>query len=65
MELKQHILKQHIHACAITMIAQLKTISTIELYGQKEYNFLYGMNEKHTSFKRMFNEIKRIIWLRK
>ena len=32
---------------------------------EKRYNFLYGMNEQHGSFKRMFKEIKRILWRNK
>jgi len=46
------------------MLAQLKIINTIELKN-KEYDFLYGLNYKHTSFKRMFKELKRIIWRKK
>ena len=29
---------------------------------EKELDFVYGMEEYHTSFKRMFKQIKRIIW---
>ena len=47
------------------MITELKLINKIELHGDREYCFIYGMNEKHDSFKRMFKEIKRILWLRK
>lgn len=57
-------LKKYIKSISTSMIAQLKTINEFELYGQKEYDFLYGHNEKHTSIKRMFKEIKRI-WLKK
>mgnify|MGYP003658007416 FL=1 len=49
----------------LSMMAQIKTINEFELHGQKEYMFLYGHNERHTSLKRMFNEIKRIVkWLK-
>jgi len=58
-------LKQHIQLSSIMMLTQLRIINTIELHGEKEYCFLYGMNERHDSFTRMFKEIKRIIWLRK
>lgn len=58
-------LKEHIQLSSIMMLTQLRIINTIELQGEKEYCFLYGMNERHDSFKRMFKEIKRIIWLRK
>ena len=47
------------------MLTQLKIINIMELYGEGEYDFLYGMNEKHTSFIRMFKEIKRILWRKK
>ncbi len=57
-------LKNHIQLCSITMLAQIKIINTIELKN-KEYDFLYGLNYKHTSFKRMFKELKRIIWRKK
>ena len=30
-------------------------------YKDEELDFAYGMEEYHTSFKRMFKEIKRII----
>jgi len=49
----------------LSMMAQLKAINEFELHGQKEYMFLYGHNERHTSLKRMFNEIKRLLWLKK
>ena len=54
-------LKNHIQFSTISMIAQLKIINSIELRN-KRYDFLYGLNEKHTSFKRMFKELRRIIW---
>ena len=47
------------------MLTQLKIINIMELYGQEEYDFLYGMNEKHTSFVRMFKEIKRTLCRKK
>ena len=58
-------LKNHIQLCSIMMITELKLINKIELHGDREYCFIYGMNEKHDSFKRMFKEIKRILWLKK
>tara|TARA_R100000479_G_C6386734_1_gene203277 strand:- start:987 stop:1166 length:180 start_codon:yes stop_codon:yes gene_type:complete len=54
-------LKNHIQFSTISMIAQLKIRNSIELK-DKQYDFLYGLNEKHSSFKRMFKELKRIIW---
>jgi len=47
------------------MLTQLRIINTIEVHGEREYLFLYGMNERHASFRRMFKEIKRILWLRR
>ena len=29
---------------------------------RKELDFVYGMQEYHTSFRRMFKQIMRIIW---
>jgi hypothetical protein len=58
-------LKQHIQLCSTMMLTQLKIINIMELEGEKEYDFLYGLNEKHTSFKRMFKEIKRILCRKK
>ena len=57
-------LKAHIQLCSTLMLTQLRLINTIEVYGDKEYHFLYGMSEKHTSIKRMFKEIKRILCLK-
>ncbi len=54
-------LERHIKLSAIIMITQLRIINSIELKNKK-YDFLYGLNEKHTSFKRMFKELRRIIW---
>ena len=53
-------LRGHIELSAQMMLTQLKMINRIELFGRDEYDFIYGMNEKHTSFKRMFKEIKRL-----
>ncbi len=47
------------------MVTELKIVNTIDIYGHKDLNFVYGMNEKHTSIKRMFKEIKRILWQKK
>lgn len=46
------------------MLAQLKIINAIDL-PQEEYDFLFGLSERHTSFKRMFKELKRILWRKK
>ena len=31
-------------------------------YKDKELDFVYGLQEYHTSFRRMFKQIIRIIW---
>ena len=40
------------------------TIDHIQLadYKEKEVDFVYGMQQYHTSYKRMFKQIIRIIW---
>ena len=40
------------------------TIDHIQLvdYKEKELDFVYGMEQYHTSFKRMFKQLIRIIW---
>ena len=55
-------LKKFIDIMGLSIIAQLKTINKIDLYGQKEYEFLYGLNERHTSFRKMVKQLKRILW---
>ncbi len=58
-------LKKHIELCSKLMVEQIRIINMVEVYGEKRYNFLYGMNEQHGSFKRMFKEIKRVLWQNK
>tara|TARA_R100000781_G_scaffold109725_1_gene74822 strand:+ start:302 stop:475 length:174 start_codon:yes stop_codon:yes gene_type:complete len=31
-------------------------------YKDKELDFVYGLEEHHTSFKRLFKQIKRKVW---
>ena len=42
----------------------IPTIDHLQLvdYKDKELDFAYGMQEYHTSFRRMLKEIIRIIW---
>jgi len=42
----------------------IQTIDHIQLvdYKDKELDFVYGLEEYHTSIKRMFKQIIRIIW---
>tara|TARA_R110001583_G_scaffold182135_6_gene339765 strand:- start:761 stop:943 length:183 start_codon:yes stop_codon:yes gene_type:complete len=58
-------LKNHIQLSSIMMLTSLRIVNSVELYGEKEYNFIYGMNQRHGSFKRMFKELKRILWLKR
>ena len=56
-------LKGHIIASGMSMLAQVKIINEIELYGRDEYLFLYGLNFKNNS---SINNIKIIyrLWNR-
>ena len=55
-------LKNHIQLSSVMMLTSLRIVNTVDIYGNKKLNFVYGMNERHASFKRMFKEFKRIIW---
>ncbi len=54
-------LRQYIEATAKTMIPLIDHIQLVD-YKDKELDFVYGMEQYHTSFRRMFKEIKRILW---
>jgi len=54
-------LRQYIEATAKTMIPLIDHIQLVD-YKDEELDFVYGMEEHHTSFRRMFKEIKRILW---
>jgi hypothetical protein len=54
-------LRQYIETTAKTIIPLIDHIQLVD-YKDKELDFVYGMEEYHSSFKRMFKEIKRIIW---
>jgi hypothetical protein len=54
-------LRQYIEATAKTMIPLIDHIQLVE-YKEKELDFVYGMEQYHTSFKRMFKQIIRILW---
>tara|TARA_R100001443_G_scaffold91850_1_gene98577 strand:+ start:775 stop:957 length:183 start_codon:yes stop_codon:yes gene_type:complete len=53
-------LKKYIESTAKLIIPSIDHIQLVE-YKNKELDFVYGMQEYHTSFKRMFKQIKRII----
>jgi len=54
-------LKKYIESIAKVIIPSIDHLQLVE-YKDKELDFAYGMQEYHTSFKRMFKQIKRIIW---
>tara|TARA_Y100001963_G_C6559276_1_gene343537 strand:- start:25 stop:198 length:174 start_codon:yes stop_codon:yes gene_type:complete len=54
-------LKQYIETTAKTIIPLIDHIQLVE-YKDKEVDFVYGMEEYHTSFRRMFKQLRRIIW---
>jgi len=54
-------LKRYIESTANLITKSIDHLQLVE-YKDKELDFAYGMQEYHTSFKRMFKELKRIIW---
>jgi len=54
-------LKRYIESIAKVIIPSIDHLQLVE-YKDKELDFAYGMQEYHTSFKRMFKQIIRIIW---
>ena len=53
-------LKKYIEATAKIIIPSIDHLQLVE-YKDKELDFAYGMEEYHTSFRRMFKQIKRMI----
>jgi hypothetical protein len=54
-------LKNYIKDTAKFITPSIDHLQLVE-YKDKELDFAYGMQEYHTSFKRMFKEIIRIIF---
>ena len=54
-------LKKYIESIAKVIIPSIDHLQLVE-YKDKELDFAYGMQEYHTSFKRMFKQIKRMVW---
>ena len=52
-------LKKYIESVANLITPSVDHLQLIEYKG-KELDFAYGMQEYHTSFRRMFKQIKRI-----
>jgi hypothetical protein len=53
-------LKQYIQSITKIIIPAIDNIQLVE-YKNKELDFVYGMEEYHTSIRRMFKQIIRII----
>jgi len=56
-------LKKYIQATSDLIIPSIDHLQLVD-YKDKELDFAYGMQEYHTSFRRMFKEIIRILWRR-
>ena len=54
-------LKKYIENTTKIIMPSIDHLQLVEYKG-KELDFAYGMQEYHTSFKRMFKQIIRIIW---
>ena len=54
-------LKKYIEATAGLVVPTIEHLQLVE-YKDKDLDFAYGMQEYHTSFRRMFKQIIRIIW---
>jgi len=54
-------LKNYIKDTAKLIMPVIDHIQLVE-YKDKELDFVYGMEEYHASFRRMFKQIIRIIW---
>jgi hypothetical protein len=54
-------LKKYIESTTKLIIPTIDHIQLVE-YKDKELDFVYGLQEYHTSFIRMFKQIIRIIW---
>ncbi len=54
-------LKKYIESVAKVIMPSIDHLQLVE-HKQKELDFAYGMEEYHSSFRRMFKQIRRIIW---
>ena len=54
-------LKKYIESVAKVIMPTIDHLQLVE-YKDKELDFAYGMQQYHTSFRRMFKQIKRIIF---
>ncbi len=53
-------LKEYIKSTAKLVIPSIDHLQLVE-YKEKELDFAYGMEEYHTSFRRMFKQLIRLI----
>ena len=54
-------LKKYIESTTKLITPSIECLQLVE-YKDKELDFAYGIEEYHTSFRRMFKQIKRIIF---
>ena len=54
-------LKNYIKNTTKVITPAIDNIQLVD-YKDKELDFVYGMQEYHTSFRRMFKQIMRIVW---
>ena len=54
-------LKKYIETTSKLIIPTIDHIQLVE-YKDKELDFAYGMEEYHSSFRKMFKQIIRILW---
>ena len=54
-------LKKYIESMPKLVIPTIDHIQLVE-YTDKELDFAYGMEEYHTSFRRMFKQLIRLLW---
>ena len=54
-------LKKYIENVAKVVIPSVDHLQLVE-YKEKELDFAYGMEQYHTSFRRMFKQIIRVVW---
>tara|TARA_R100000664_G_scaffold8971_1_gene14795 strand:- start:2231 stop:2404 length:174 start_codon:yes stop_codon:yes gene_type:complete len=54
-------LKKYIENTTKIIIPAIDNIQLVE-YKNKELDFVYGMEQYHTSFRRMFKQVIRIVW---
>ena len=54
-------LKKYIESVAKVIVPSIDHLQLVE-HKDKELDFAYGMQEYHTSFKRMIKQILRLIW---